>query len=113
MIGSLGADRYTRSPEPRGTGSDARRGRAGVAARRREESVTRSIGAGAGGRLGTFGGVFTPSVLTILGLILFLRLGFVVGDVGLPRALLILAIATIISASTSVSLSAIRIDACR
>jgi amino acid transporter len=69
--------------------------------------VTRSIGAGAGGRLGTFGGVFTPSVLTILGLILFLRLGFVVGDVGLPRALLILAIATIISASTSVSLSAI------
>jgi amino acid transporter len=68
--------------------------------------VTRSGGAGAG-KLGTFGGVFAPSVLTILGLILFLRLGFVVGDAGLPRALLILAIATTISVSTSVSLSAI------
>jgi amino acid transporter len=53
------------------------------------------------------GGVFAPSILTILGLILFLRLGFVVGDAGLPRALLILAIATTISVSTSVSLSAI------
>ena len=32
------------------------------------------------GTLGTFAGVFTPSVLTILGIILFLRLGFVVGN---------------------------------
>ena len=31
------------------------------------------------GRLGTFAGVFTPSVLTILGIILFLRLGYVTG----------------------------------
>ena len=30
------------------------------------------------GKLGTFAGVFTPSILTILGIILFLRLGFVV-----------------------------------
>jgi len=29
----------------------------------------------AGGTLGTFAGVFTPSILTILGIILFLRLG--------------------------------------
>lgn len=57
--------------------------------------------------LGTFGGVFTPSVLTILGLILFLRLGYVVGSSGLVRALLMLGLATLISVLTSLSLSAI------
>ena len=31
------------------------------------------------GTLGTFSGVFTPSILTILGIILFLRLGLVTG----------------------------------
>jgi hypothetical protein len=35
-------------------------------------------------RFGAFGGVFTPSVLTIPGVILFLRAGWVVGNVGLP-----------------------------
>jgi amino acid transporter len=59
------------------------------------------------GKLGTIAGVFTPSVLTILGIILFLRLGFVVGSAGLGRALIILALANGISILTSVSLSAI------
>ena len=59
------------------------------------------------GTLGTFAGVFTPSVLTILGIILFLRLGFVVGNAGLGRALIILLLANGISVLTSVSLSAI------
>ena len=59
------------------------------------------------GTLGTFAGVFTPSILTILGIILFLRLGYVVGSAGLGRALLILAVANGISVLTSFSLSAI------
>jgi len=59
------------------------------------------------GTLGTFAGVFTPSVLTILGIILFLRLGFVVGNAGLGATLLILLLANGISVLTSVSLSAI------
>ncbi|MDF1555192.1 MAG: amino acid permease [Deferrisomatales bacterium] len=63
---------------------------------------------GAGqGTLGTFAGVFTPSVLTILGIILFLRLGYVVGNAGLGRALLLVALANTISVLTSISLSAI------
>lgn len=63
--------------------------------------------AGGRGTLGTFGGVFTPSILTILGLILFLRVGFVVGHGGVLEALAILGLATTISILTSLSLSAI------
>jgi amino acid transporter len=59
------------------------------------------------GRFSTFVGVFTPNVLTILGLILFLRAGWVVGQAGLPGALLIVAIANSISFLTGLSLSAI------
>jgi amino acid transporter len=57
--------------------------------------------------LGTFAGVFTPSILTILGIILFLRTGFVVGNSGLIGALLIIAVSTAVSVLTSISLSAI------
>jgi len=59
------------------------------------------------GKLGTFAGVFTPSVLTILGIILFLRLGYVVGSAGLARGLVIIALANAISVITSISLSAV------
>ena len=58
-------------------------------------------------RLGTFAGVFTPSVLTILGIILFLRLGYITGAAGVLRALLIVVMANVISVLTSISLSAI------
>ena len=58
-------------------------------------------------KLGTFGGVFTPSILAILGIVLFRRLGYVVGHAGLLQALLMLGLAMAISLHTSVSLSAI------
>ena len=58
-------------------------------------------------RFGTFGGVFTPSVLTILGVIMFLRYAQVVGYSGLWYALLILVTAKIISLITGLSLSSI------
>jgi len=48
--------------------------------RRQKLSMTRGAGT-----LGTFSGVFTPSALTILGIILFLRLGYVVGNAGFGR----------------------------
>jgi len=59
------------------------------------------------GKLGAFSGVFTPSVLTILGIILFLRLGYVVGNAGLGRSLLMIGLANAISVLTSVSLAAV------
>ena len=61
----------------------------------------------AAGRFGTFQGVFTPNVLTILGIILFLRTGWVVGQAGLWGALIIIALANAISFLTGLSLSAI------
>ncbi len=57
--------------------------------------------------LGTFAGVFTPSILTILGIVLFLRLGYVVGAGGLSRALLVIAAANVISLLTALSVSAV------
>lgn len=56
---------------------------------------------------GTFGGVFTPCTLTILGVIMFLRFDQVVGHSGIGRALLILLAAKLITTLTTLSLSAI------
>ncbi len=57
--------------------------------------------------LGSFIGVFTPSILTILGVILFLRTGWVVGSVGLFKAVLIVVIANAVTLATALSISAI------
>ncbi len=59
------------------------------------------------GRFGTFTGVFTPNILTILGLILFLRMEFVTGQAGLWGALIIVFLGNAISLLTGLSLSAI------
>ena len=61
----------------------------------------------AAGRFGMFSGVFVPNVLTILGIILFLRMGWVVGQVGLWGALAIVLLANAISFLTGLSLSSI------
>lgn len=58
-------------------------------------------------QFGTFGGVFTPSILTILGVIMFMRAGFVTGEAGILLALAILLIAKSITILTSLSISAI------
>ena len=55
----------------------------------------------------TFAGVFTPSILTILGVIMFLRAGYVIGQAGIVRTILILLAAQSISLLTAISLSAV------
>ncbi|MGF1513801.1 MAG: amino acid permease [Elainellaceae cyanobacterium] len=60
--------------------------------------------------LGTFGGVYTPSILTILGVIMYLRFGWVVGNVGLIGTLLIVTLSTSITFLTSLSVCAIATD---
>ncbi len=58
-------------------------------------------------KLSTFGGVFTPSILTILGVIMFMRAGYVIGEAGVIQALLILIIAKTITTLTGLSISAV------
>jgi potassium/chloride transporter 4/5/6 len=61
----------------------------------------------AGLGLGTFLGVVTPTMLTILGVILYLRTGWVVANAGLVGALLIVLLAHAITITTAFSLSAL------
>ena len=61
-------------------------------------------------KFGSFTGVFTPSILTILGVIMYMRLGWVVGNAGLLGAIGIILIAHVISVSTGLSVSSIATD---
>lgn len=58
-------------------------------------------------KFGTFGGVFTPTLLTILGVIMYLRLGWVVGNAGLIGALVIIGLSYFITTTTALSMSSI------
>ncbi len=60
--------------------------------------------------LSTFGGVFTPSILTILGVIMYLRFGWVVGNVGLAGTLAIVTLSTGITFLTGLSIASIATD---
>ena len=55
----------------------------------------------------TFEGVFKPTLLTILGAIMYLRVGWVVGNAGLLGGLLVVLTAVSISLATGLSLSSI------
>lgn len=61
-------------------------------------------------KFGTFSGVFVPSLLTILGVIMYLRLGWVVGESGLLASLGIVFVAHIISVTTGLSVSSVATD---
>ena len=56
---------------------------------------------------GTFAGVFTPTTLTILGVIMYIRQPWVVGNAGIVGALAILLISVAITFTTALSLSSI------
>ncbi len=58
-------------------------------------------------RFGTLAGVFVPTILTILGAIMYLRLGWVTGNAGLLGALLIIFLAHVITFTTGLSVSSV------
>ncbi len=61
-------------------------------------------------KLGTFGGVFTPSILTILGVIMYLRLPMIVGTAGIATTIIIIIVAHVISFTTGLSVASIATD---
>lgn len=58
-------------------------------------------------KFGTFQGVFTPTTLTILGVIMYLRHSWVVGNAGVLGAFLIVVLAVGITLATALSMSSI------
>ena len=56
-------------------------------------------------RFGTFEGVFTPTILTILGAIMYLRLGWVVGNAGFGGALVIILLAKLVTVTTGLAIA--------
>ena len=56
---------------------------------------------------GTFQGVFTPSILTIIGVVMYLRFGWMLGNVGLPTSLLIVTMGSAITLLTGLSIAAL------
>ena len=61
-------------------------------------------------KFGAFAGVFTPSILTILGVIMYMRLGWVVGNAGLVGAIIIIIIAHVIAVTTGLSVASVATD---
>ena len=58
-------------------------------------------------KFGTFLGVYLPSILTILGLIMYLRFGWIVGNLGLGLTLVVVLVANLITFISGLSASAI------
>src|SRR6056297_26111 len=58
-------------------------------------------------KFGTFLGVYLPSTLTVLGLIMYLRFGWVVGNLGLSLTVFIVILANVITFITGLSAAAI------
>ncbi len=61
-------------------------------------------------KFGAFGGVFTPSILTLVGVIMYLRLPWIIGQAGLLATLGIILVAHIISGTTGLSVASIATD---
>jgi potassium/chloride transporter 9 len=62
---------------------------------------------GQGTKLGTFDGVYLPTTLNVLSILMFLRFGFLLGQVGILGMLLLLVVAYSIDLLTTLSISAI------
>ena len=65
------------------------------------------FGGSTSNKLGIINGVFIPCILQMIGVILFMRLGWVLGHVGLPAMLTIITISASIILITSFSMTSV------
>ncbi|MBP5786581.1 MAG: hypothetical protein J6Y19_02020, partial [Kiritimatiellae bacterium] len=61
----------------------------------------------AGYGFGAFKGVFTPSILTIIGVVMYLRFGWVLGNLGIGKTLFLVTLCNSVTLLTGLSLSAL------
>ena len=69
------------------------------------QAPSQSTGRGYG--FGTFQGVFTPSILTIIGVVMYLRFGWVLGNLGLGGTLFLVTLCSAVTFVTGLSISAL------
>lgn len=69
-----------------------------------EGMETKSAG---GYGFGAFKGVFTPSILTIIGVVMYLRFGWVLGNLGIGKTLFLVTLCNSVTLLTGLSLSAL------
>ena len=74
---------------------------------RSSQKTSSRPGQSGGYQFGTFKGVFLPSIVTILGVVMFLRSGWVLGHVGYTQFHIIISLATAITLLTAFSISAL------
>lgn len=74
---------------------------------RNEDNLTQEQPRSGGYGFGTFGGVFLPNILSILGVILYLRSGWVVGQAGLFYTVIIVLLAHVVTITTGFSIAAL------
>lgn len=70
-------------------------------------SQSRAPVTASGGRFNWFSGVYTPSILTVLGVVMYLLLGKTTGQAGLGMMLIIVLVTHLITGSTALSVSSI------
>lgn len=70
-----------------------------------DRAGSRAPEVGAPGGYGTFEGVFVPTAVTILGVVMFLREGWVIGNAGFGGGVLVILVAFAITGTTALSLS--------
>jgi amino acid transporter len=77
------------------------------AVQRRSQYSALDRDAAAGRKFGTYLGVFRPTILTLFGVIMYIRMGWVVGNAGLLGALGVLVLTFLITGTAALALSSV------